>query len=142
MKNIISTIAVLLLLTVAVSAKKHPDIEDFNLTAHITSIQSAHGYQSSGSLSISTDDDGKVSGRGDSGGESYSYLVYTVTIDGTPITYQMGNAYAMRGMRHTTELHLGDYKGALEEQRHDVRTTPQRQTRECKCRIFPYASRW
>jgi len=96
----------ILALTLAASAKKHTNTEDFNLTVHVASVQSEQGCRSSGS--VSTDNDGKVSG--DSSGGSYSYLVYTVKIEGSPVTYKMGNDYAMRGFHHIENLHIGDYK--------------------------------
>jgi len=94
-----------LALTLAASAKKHPNPADYNLTVHLTAVDREQGYRSSGS--VSTDDDGKVSGS--SQGRTFTYLIYTVKIDGKPITYTM--QYTARWTFHKdNRLHLGDYK--------------------------------
>ncbi len=103
-KSLVVSLLVLAL-AVVVSAKEHP--EDFTLTVHVTAVQSDHGYSSNGSLA--TNADGKVSGS--SSGQSYNYSVYTVKIDGSPVTYQMGNTFAMNGRHNVPSLHIGDYKG-------------------------------
>src|ERR1019366_88134 len=105
MKKAIVVSLIVFALTLAVSAKKNPNSEDFNLTAHITAVNVEQGYRSSGSLS--TDNDGKVSGS--SSGGTYDYHVFTVKIDGNPVTYQM--KYFSRGFhRYVSHLNIGDYK--------------------------------
>jgi hypothetical protein len=104
MKKSLAVSLLVLALTVAVNAKKHPNTEDFNLNAHITAVNMEQGYRSSGR--VSTDDDGKVSGS--SSGGTYDYHVFTVKIDGSPVTYQM--TYFCRFHCYVSHLHIGDYK--------------------------------
>ncbi|MGC2245501.1 MAG: hypothetical protein WA609_02760 [Terriglobales bacterium] len=93
-----------LVLTLAASANKHPNSAAFNLTAHITAVNMEQGYRSSGR--VSSDDDGKVSGS--SSGGTYDYHVFTVKLDGSPITYKM--KYFCRFHCYVSHLHIGDYK--------------------------------
>jgi hypothetical protein len=104
MKKALVVSLLVLALAVAVSAKKHPNTADFNMTAHITAVNMEQGYRSNGR--VSTDDDGKVSGS--SSGGTYDYHVFTVKIDGSPVTYQM--KYFCRFHCYVSHLHIGDYK--------------------------------
>ena len=103
MKKIVIVLFALLALASVASAKKHPNTEDFNLTAHVTAVNGEQRFSSHGS--VDTDSEGKVSGS--SHGSTYNVLIYTVKIEGKPVIYQMeGHNY---GFRHAA-LHLGDYK--------------------------------
>ena len=105
MKKSLALSLLVFALTLAANAKKHPNPADYNLTAHLTAVDREQGYKSSGS--VSTDDDGKVSGS--SRGRTFTYLIYTVKIEGKPVTYQM--QYTARWAFHRdNRLHLGDYK--------------------------------
>lgn len=105
MKQALVVSLLVLALTLAASAKKHLNPADYNLTVHLTAVDREQGYRSSGS--VSTDDDGKVSGS--SQGRTFTYLIYTVKIEGKPVTYQM--QYTARWAFHkNNRLHLGDYK--------------------------------
>src|SRR5712692_8978127 len=103
MKKTIVVLLVVLALTLAASAKSKPQTSDFNLTARITAVSTHQEYSSSGS--VSTNDDGKVSGS--SNGNTFTVYIFTVKIDGDPITYQMQRSAGWT--KHM--LHIGDYKG-------------------------------
>jgi hypothetical protein len=104
MKKALVVSLLVLALTLAASAKKiNP--ADFNLTIHLTAVDREQGYKSNGR--VDTDSDGKVSGS--SHGRTFTYLIYTVKIEGKPVTYQM--QYTARwGFHKDNRLHLGDYK--------------------------------
>lgn len=105
MKEAIVVSLVVIALTLAASAKKHPNPADYNLAVHLTAVDREQGYRSNGS--VSTDSDGNVSGS--SHGRTFTYLIYTVKIEGKPTTYKM--EYTARWVFHSdSRLHLGDYK--------------------------------
>jgi hypothetical protein len=93
-------VLLVLAVTLAVSAK-HLDTDDFNLTAHITAVNVQQGYESHGRTS--TDENGNVTGS--SHGKTYDYRIFTVKIDGNPITYQM----RCTSFNCESQLHINNY---------------------------------
>jgi hypothetical protein len=102
MKETIVASLIVFALTISASAKKRPlDPADFPLIVHVTSVDHEQGYAANTEK-----------------GTTYTYLVYTVKIEGDPVIYQV-RFFPRWVWQYDLGLSIGDYKarwenGALE----------------------------
>ena len=94
------TLAAMALLLFACTQAASKDKDDFPLRLHVTAVE-----QQSGTNEIRTNSAGKIRG-----GDTYFRNLYTVTIDGDPVTYKvtMNRADHILNVEDTL-LHVGDY---------------------------------
>jgi hypothetical protein len=104
MNRLAFTLLPLLAFAQAAAAK---DKDDFPLKLHITAVEMQQGTAPV-TGNGSTDSNGNYhSSVG--GGQTYTWHLFTVKIDGDPVTYKLSTR-AMKGfMKRAAILHIGDY---------------------------------